>query len=417
MNESFKKNQELMTKKMYICVTPFFPTPDSFRGAYVYDQVRAIQRTGRYDVIVFRPTGLNDKRIYYEYEGIKVYLFHHIQMPSYFFNGLTNGFNCKKFLKCISELGLDISRVAVVHGHTSSFAAYGLALKQLNPDIQALVQHHDRDPFTIRNGRLAKLKPNLYYRAITNIKLFNQVDCHISISHVVEDNLLSFPRPGKYETYLSYLEKLNIAKELPSISPKRSLILYNGVDTTKFYPIEGLRDTSIFKIGCIGNFQHLKGQITLIKAVELLLNKGYRQIRLSFIGSGPLLEECRSYVVGNDLTKYIKFEKEVHHKELVTYYNTLDLFVLPTFYEGFGCVFTEAYACGVPFMLCEHQGAAEYVADEDKDKWLFPKEDYERLSYLIEQYMNNRYKQKIKYPYDINILISEYLDQLESLKN
>lgn len=402
-----------MTQKIYVCVTPFFPTPESFRGAYVYDQVRAIKRTGRYDVIVIRPTGLNDKRVSYEYEGIKVFLFPHIQMPSYFFNGLTNGFNCKMFLKCISRLGLDINRIAIVHGHTSLFAAYGLALKQLNPAIQVLVQHHDRDPFTIRNGRLARWKPNLYYRAITNIKLFNQVDCHISISHVVEDNLLSFPCPGKFETYPPYLDKLNRLKGLPSISPKRSLILYNGVDTTKFYPIEGLRDTSVFKIGCIGNFQHLKGQITLIKAVESLLNKGYRQLRLSFIGSGPLLEECRWYVSENGLADYVQFEEEVHHKELLTFYNTLDLFVLPTFYEGFGCVFTEAYACDVPFMLCEHQGASEYIADEDKDKWLFPKEDYERLSCLIEQYMKKRYKQKLIYPYDINVLISEFLDSLE----
>lgn len=93
----------------------------------------------------------------------------------------------------------------------------------------------------------------------------------------------------------------------------------------------------------------------------------------------------------------------------------MDLFVLPTFYEGFGCVFTEAYACGVPFMLCEHQGASEYIADVEKDKWLFPKEDYERLSFLIEQYMQHRYVQKLKYPYDINVLVSSFLDQLDSV--
>lgn len=402
-----------IARKIYICVTPFFPTPDSFRGPYIYDQVKAIQRTGKYDVIVFKPTSFNDKRENYEYEGIKVHLFPHIQMPSFFFNGLTNRFNCRMFLKCVSKLEPDIDRIAVVHGHTSSFAAYGIALKNLNPRIQTLVQHHDRDPFTIRNGHLAKMKPNLYYRARTNIKLFNQVDCHVSISRVVEDNLLSFPCPGKYESYPSYLDILKKAKKLPSISPERSLVLYNGVDLTKFYPVEGMRDRSIFKIGCIGNFHHLKGQITLIKAVELLLRKGYGQLRVSFIGTGPLFDECRSYVMEHGLADYIRFEKEVHHHELLAYYNSLDLFVLPTFYEGFGCVFTEAYACGVPFMLCEHQGASEYVADEDKEKWLFPKEDYRRLSFLIEQYMKYRYEQKVKYPYDINVLVTEFLDQLD----
>lgn len=398
---------------IYICITPFFPTPDSFRGPYIYDQVKAIQKTGKYEVMVFRPTSLNDKRTSYEYEGIKVYLFPHIQMPSYFFNGLTNGFNCKKFLKCVKKQGIDINQISVVHGHTSSFAAYGVALKKLNPHILTLVQHHDRDPFTILNGHLAKMKLNLYFRAKTNIELFNRVDYHISVSHVVEDNLLSFPCPGKYESYQPYLDILERGKRLPSISPVHSLILYNGVDLTQFYPVEGVRDKAIFKIGCIGNFQDLKGQIILIKAAERLLRKGYEQLRVSFIGTGPMLDKCRSYALNHGLTEYIRFEKEVHHKELLTYYNSLDLFVLPTSFEGFGCVFTETYACGVPFMLCEHQGASEYIAEEDKEKWLFPKDDYERLSYLIEQYMENKYEQKLIYPYDINVLVSDFLNQLK----
>jgi len=53
------------------------------------------------------------------------------------------------------------------------------------------------------------------------------------------------------------------------------------------------------------------------------------------------------------------------------------------------------------------------VADEDKAKWLFPKENYRRLSFLIEQYMKYRYEQKVKYPYDINVLVTEFLDQLD----
>lgn len=398
---------------IYICITPFFPTPGSFRGPYIYDQVKAIQKTGKYEVMVFSPTSLDDKRTSYEYEGIKVYLFPHIQMPSYFFNGLTNKFNCNMFLKCVNKLGIDIDQIAVVHGHTSSFAAYGVTLKKLNPHILTLVQHHDRDPFTILNGHLAKMKLNLYFRAKTNIKLFNRVDYHISVSHVVEDNLLSFPCPGKYESYQPYLDILERGKRLPSVSPVHSLILYNGVDLTQFYPVEGLRDKAIFKIGCIGNFQRLKGQIILIKAAERLLRKGYEQLRVSFIGTGPMLDKCRSYVLNHGLTEYIRFEKEVHHKELLTYYNSLDLFVLPTSFEGFGCVFTEAYACGVPFMLCEHQGASEYIAAEDKEKWLFPKDDYERLSYLIEQYIENKYEQKLIYPYDINALVSDFLNHLK----
>ena len=49
----------------YIIITPFFPSPKSWRGAYVLDQVKAIQHNADYEVMVFKP-GTED----YEIEGI-----------------------------------------------------------------------------------------------------------------------------------------------------------------------------------------------------------------------------------------------------------------------------------------------------------------------------------------------------------
>lgn len=400
-------------KPYYIVVTPFFPTDESFRGPYIYDQVKAIERTGKYAVIVFKSKSLKDKRDYYVYEGVQVNLFYAFQMPSYIFNGMANNINCISFIKQVRKLGIDINDIAVVHGHTSTFGAYALALKRFNGVIKTVVQHHDRDPFSICYGRLAKWKFNAQYRAKKNIQIFNEIDFHVSISKVVEDNLLSFPNSGKFEFYEPYLKVLSLVDNLPAITPKKSLVLYNGVDTGIFYPKEGLRDKSIFKIGCIGNFQELKGQITLLKAGKRLIDKyGMHNIRLSFIGSGETLPACKAYVAQNNLEAYVTFENEVHHNELNDYYNSLDLFVLPTYYEGFGCVFTEAAACGVPFMLCEHQGASEYIFPNETHKWLFKPHDDTRLSKLIHNYYLNRYKQNLLYPYNIDILISSYLKEI-----
>lgn len=398
--------------KYYIEITPFFPTSDSFRGPYIYDQVKAIERSGRYKVLVFKPTQLFNNQESYEYEGITVHLFKAFQMPSYLFNGLSNRLNAFLFLKRVRELGINPQEIAVAHGHTSTFGAYALALQSLNSSIYTVVQHHDRDPFTIRNGLFADWRINLRYRAKKNINIFNQVDCHISISKVVEDNLLSFPAPGRYESYAPYLSVLKQAQGLPSIHPKKSIILYNGVDTSKFYPLAGFRESTYFKIGCIGNFQALKGQMVLIKAVERLIHV-IPMVRVSFVGSGELLDSCKEYVVKNALGPYVIFEKEVPHDQLNHYYNSLDLFVLPTCYEGFGCVFTEAAACGVPFMLCEHQGASEYIPIEDTDKWLFAPNDDQHLSVLIYKFYTRKYKQRLLYPYDIDVLISDYLNQLD----
>lgn len=52
--------------KYYIVITPFFPTEESFRGSYIFDQVRAIEKTGRYKVVVFKSADNKIKKKSYE---------------------------------------------------------------------------------------------------------------------------------------------------------------------------------------------------------------------------------------------------------------------------------------------------------------------------------------------------------------
>ena len=90
----------------------------------------------------------------------------------------------------------------------------------------------------------------------------------------------------------------------------------------------------------------------MIKSVQRLINKG-KNIKLRFIGSGYTLKQCKDYVFTNNLTKSITFEKELPHNELNRFYNNLDLFVLPSYYEALGCVYLESWATNTPFICRE----------------------------------------------------------------
>ena len=79
------------------------------------------------------------------------------------------------------------------------------------------------------------------------------------------------------------------------------------------------------------------------------------------------------------------------HRELNDFYNSLDLFVLPSYWEAFGCVYTEAYACGVPFIAVKGQGISELIPEKDVDKWLIDKGDFVSLSDKIENYIENNF--------------------------
>ena len=69
-------------KPIYLVITPFFPTVESFRGPYVYDQVKVLERDGRYRVVVLKPTGWLHKEENYEYGGVKVYRFATFDLPT-----------------------------------------------------------------------------------------------------------------------------------------------------------------------------------------------------------------------------------------------------------------------------------------------------------------------------------------------
>ncbi|WP_300957273.1 glycosyltransferase [Bacteroides acidifaciens] len=177
-------------------------------------------------------------------------------------------------------------------------------------------------------------------------------------------------------------------------------------------------DRPVFKIGCIANFNDLKDHMTLIKAVELLVkHEPDLSLIVSFVGSGPTLVSCRDYISRHQLNRYFEFVSEMAHESLPSYFNTLNLFVLPSYFEGFGCVYTEAAACGVPFIGCVSQGYSEYIPDDDSDKWLIKPHDYKALALLIDRQIKSPAAQTLKHTYDINILVRYYLSYLAEQLN
>lgn len=403
-------------QKYYLCITPFFPTPGNWRGAYVLDQVKAIQRNSEYEVVVFKPCGPFSKVKSYVVDGINVHHLPMILMPSYFYNGFGGRINGRRFRKKLDELGVDSKEIAVVHCHTAALACFASAAKIINSKIKTVIQYHDLDPYQLRLGRFADWMPNLSYRFHHFVKQFKNIDLHLCISKRVKYNLENFPRVHPKECYEPYLHILDKAKRFRAPDQIRSYVLYNGVDMSIFYKKERVDNPNTFRIGCISNFNDLKDHIALIKAVEIVVDK-IPNVRLQvvFVGSGATLIECKEYIDRQKLNKYFTFESEMKHEHLNEFYNSLDLFVLPSYFEGFGCVYTEAAACGVPFIGCEGQGYSEYIPDSQKDLWLIEAHDYQQLAKLIQRQYDSPIKQEIIEPLDINILIQNYLSRIEAL--
>lgn len=379
----------------YLTITPFFPNKDSFRAPFIYDQVIAIEKSGKFNVIVLMPKPWYLKIEDYEFEGVKVYFFSTFDLPSAILPGVFDKITIKNFLKKLKKISIQISDIQVAHSHVSQSAFLANALKKINPSIKAVLQHHGFDVLGITNGKFSKFKWHQKWVENYGIKQCNKIDLHICVSQKT-------------------LEKLQKYSE---INIKEAYILYNGVDTSKFFPIKGLKNESQFVIGCVGNFWEIKDQITLIKSLELLITKSIKNIKLIFIGNGYNLNFCKNYVIKNNLTQYVEFILEIPHRELNYFYNSLNLFVLPSYYEAFGCVYTEASACNIPFIGVNNQGIAEIISSKNTEKQLIDKSDFHQLSYLIEQYYLKNYTfTDVKISLDINFLIDKYINHIINKK-
>ena len=397
-------------KKKYIRVSPFFPTPQLWQGAYVLDQVKAIKRSSEYEIVVFRTIPFWEKEHSYEVDGVTVHAIAPLLMPSYILNGMTENIVGRLFLKTLYKFGIDPAEIAVVHCHTINHSAFGFGVKLVNPDVKVLVQFHDLDPLTLRNGKWADMRWNRRYRARKSISAINRADLLICISEPVKDVILSFPHPRKGEVYYRALDMYKGIEDLPSLHPKDIYVLNNGVDLKLFNVGKGKhKENGLFRIGCVANFQELKDHQSLVEAFSLLVKRGYSDMRLSLLGSGETKESIKKYVVESGLDSMVEWETEISHDRLPDYYRSLDLFVLPSIYEGFGCVYTEAYACSVPFICCEGQGASECIEPDERYKWLVEPKNPEQLAAKIERYYIARDAQNLCKPYDIDILIKDFI--------
>ena len=78
------------------------------------------------------------------------------------------------------------------------------------------------------------------------------------------------------------------------------------------------------------------------------------------------MNSCKKYVNDNNLSEFILFEKELEHHKLNKFYNEIDLFVLPSYYEALGCVYLESWATNTPFIAVKNQGVSEIIPEDLK---------------------------------------------------
>jgi glycosyltransferase involved in cell wall biosynthesis len=160
-------------------------------------------------------------------------------------------------------------------------------------------------------------------------------------------------------------------------------------------------------------FSELKDQMGLLKAFALIKDS-LGEWKLKLVGSGAIEGEMRALIASRGMEANIEFISEMDHTQLPDFYRSLDLFVLPSWFEGFGCVFTEAYACGVPFITCEGQGGNDLIPQDERYLWLCKQLNPQDLAEKVYYYYQNRPIQHLTGPIDIDVLVHHFVNEIKS---
>ncbi len=152
-------------------------------------------------------------------------------------------------------------------------------------------------------------------------------------------------------------------------------VVYNGTDATLFSPGSTRDETPTILI--VGNLLVGKGHELVLRAFARIKNS-HQGVNVSMIGEGA--DRDRFVALAKDLgiAERVQLHGRVGRAEVAKAMRNCALLVLPSRFEGLGCVYLEAMACGKPVIACRGQGIEEIIC-HGSNGWLIPVDGLEEL--------------------------------------
>jgi glycosyltransferase involved in cell wall biosynthesis len=227
---------------------------------------------------------------------------------------------------------------------TSQEHAHILNFTRLRPCV---VTCHDVIPIAFKDvSRLELQYAYLYLRGL------------VKADWIITD---SFSSKRDIEQYLNYPED-------------KITVIYPGVDHEKYRPRNvdqsilskyGIADDTryILHVGAESPRKNVEGLIKAFYKLKKVV-KGVKLVKAGGSHWQPARSRLLRLISDLNLSRDVIFTNYVSEEELIELYNGAELFVFPSFYEGFGLPVLEAMACGIPVMASNSSSLPEVVGED-----------------------------------------------------
>lgn len=247
-----------------------------------------------------------------------------------------------------------------------------VAINEFDPDI--IICHHLYLLTSLATKNFAKNKTIV---GVCHGTCLRQLNSHDLMNEKIIENLKLLDRIyALHETQksdIAYMfgndihDKINILGTgyNPSIFYKDSTLL-----ETKKARVSEKNNTLELNIIYAGKISKKKGLLSLIRAINTISTESAENTRIKLKLAGGNGSNSDFIEIQNEIKNSphdIIFLGELSQRELAYEFNSSDLFILPSFYEGLPLVVIEALACGLPVITTDISGIRSWIDSNIKE--------------------------------------------------
>lgn len=271
------------------------------------------------------------------------------------------GFNINKLSFVLKAISRPARSNVIILSHIN-LAIVGLAIKLINPKCQIWLIAHGIEvwrPFSFIKKRFLK-----------------QCDKVICVSNFTKQQMVT-----RHYIHNDICIVLNNAVD-PFIQLPASFVkpqyLIDRYQLSNNHPI-------IFTLTRMASTEKYKGYEQVIQAISMLKDQ-FPKIKYILSGKYDSLEEARinKLIADYQIKDHITLTGFIEETELTDHFLLADLFVLPSKKEGFGIVFIEALACGLPVICGNADGSIDAIRNGELGRAIDADDPIELHNCIIE---------------------------------
>jgi glycosyltransferase involved in cell wall biosynthesis len=339
-----------------LTLTPFYPShEDEVSGCFVAEALRQIEAQGATSSVIAVDSIYHPRRKSSEQSPAD--WMRYPQLPGNFGLSSAGEFLGRALLRRVRQLHRRLP-VTVIHAHAALPCGHAAAFLSRRMGIPFVVTVHGLDVFNrcFQDGIAAR------WRRKSSLRVYASASKVVCISERVRQLLLEGAGAAIH-----------------------SEVVYNGTNTDLFTPGASLDDPLTILI--VGNLLAGKGHELVLRACARLQDS-HPGLQCQIIGEGADRGRFTALAAELGLADRVHFLGRRSRFEVAEAMRNSTIFVLPSRYEGLGCVYLEAMASGKPAIACHGQGIEEIIHHGDNG-WLIPIDGLEELVQGLQKLLGN----------------------------